>query len=496
MGGRFSKLQITNPVCSRSITRLLNHTITQFPMASPARTAAFDILLRVERQSAYASELLHAERYQKLSPADHGLCTELVMGVLRWRSALDAAIARAASQPLEKLDVEVLLALRLGAYQMGWLERVPARAAIYESVKLVKKARKRSAAGFVNAVLRKLSEYTEWRQSLSAAIDEVAAQDTTESHGPTITVSPQSPEVVVENFSSRFAHPQWLVERWYHAFGGRQTLSICRYDQQTPVTAIRLRVPEAEDELGRAGIELCPGALMADARRVEKGDMTRTAAFREGRVTIQDEGSQLVAALVGRGQRLLDCCAAPGGKTAVLADRNPQASIVAAELHPQRARLLRRLVRQENVQVIAANAEQLPVSGEFDRVLADVPCSGTGTLARNPEIKWRLKPEDLRDLHGRQVAIARSALEQLAPGGRLVYSTCSLEREENEAVAEEVLGDFDVRLLDCRGELEGMQERGELVWRDLDSLLQGPFLRTLPGVHPCDGFFAAMIEKS
>jgi 16S rRNA (cytosine967-C5)-methyltransferase len=235
---------------------------------------------------------------------------------------------------------------------------------------------------------------------------------------------------------------------------------------------------------------------MADARRVEKGDMTRTAAFREGRVTIQDEGSQLVAALVGRGQRLLDCCAAPGGKTAVLADRNPQASIVAAELHPQRARLLRRLVRQENVQVIAANAEQLPVSGEFDRVLADVPCSGTGTLARNPEIKWRLKPEDLRDLHGRQVAIARSALEQLAPGGRLVYSTCSLEREENEAVVKEVLGGFDVRLLDCRGELEGMQERGELVWRDLDSLLQGPFLRTLPGVHPCDGFFAAMIEKS
>lgn len=258
-----------------------------------------------------------------------------------------------------------------------------------------------------------------------------------------------------------------------------------------------MRVPEAEHELVAAGLELAPGAILRDARRVGKGDVTRTAALRERRIAIQDEASQLVGALVGQGRRLLDCCAAPGGKTAILADRNPGAEIVAAELHPQRARLLRRLAGADNVRVVAADALQLPIAGEFDRALADVPCSGTGTLARNPEIKWRLQPEDLSDLHARQVKIARSALQHLAPGGRLVYSTCSLEREENQAVVEELLaGEKNVRLLDCREELRAMRERGELVWEDLDSMSSGQYLRTLPGVHPGDGFFAAMLEKT
>ena len=443
-------------------------------MPSAARSAAFDILLRVERQSAYASELLHSERYKKLSPADHALCTELVMGVLRWRSALDAVIGETASQPLAKLDLEVLVALRLGAYQLGWLERVPARAALYESVELVKRARKRSAAGFINALLRKL------------AAEPGALRP---------TVPPL--DVTACSLATAFAHPEWLVERWIGQYGTEQASRICVHDQQVPVTAIRLAAPGAEEELRQAGIELSPGAILADARRVEKGDVTRAAAFREGRVAIQDEASQLVAMLLGPGRRLLDCCAAPGGKTAILEDRNPGSLIVAADLHPQRARLLRRLVRAGNVHVIAADATQLPLAGEFDRILADVPCSGTGTLARNPEIKWRLKPEDLADLHARQVGIARAALGHLAPGGRLVYSTCSLECEENQAVVEELLANVpSIRLLDCRGELDVMKQRGELVWQDLDSIRDGPFLRTLPGVHPCDGFFAAMIEKT
>ena len=180
---------------------------------------------------------------------------------------------------------------------------------------------------------------------------------------------------------------------------------------------------------------------MAGARIVVGGDVTRTRALTEGRVMIQDEASQLVAALVGTGSRILDCCAAPGGKTAALAARNPTAEIIAAELHAHRVELLRKRVRAANVQVIQADALSLAVSSGFDRVLADVPCSGTGTLARNPEIKWRLKPEDLDDLHQRQVGILHAALQQLSPGGRAVYSTCSLEREENEAVVEEVLRD-------------------------------------------------------
>jgi 16S rRNA (cytosine967-C5)-methyltransferase len=146
--------------------------------------------------------------------------------------------------------------------------------------------------------------------------------------------------------------------------------------------------------------------------------------------------------------------------------------------------------------VIQADALNLPTTGTFDRVLADVPCSGTGTLARNPEIKWRLKLDDLVDLHARQVAILKAALTHLAPGGRAVYSTCSLEREENELVVEESLRDApEYRVLDCREELEHLRSNGELVWEDLDSLLSGKFMRTIPGLHPCDGFFAAVIER-
>ena len=182
--------------------------------------------------------------------------------------------------------------------------------------------------------------------------------------------------------------------------------------------------------------------------------------------------------------------------TASIADRNPTSTIIAVELHPHRARLLRRLVRAGNVRVLAADAVRLPLVSQFERVLVDVPCSGTGTLARNPEIKWRLKHEDLADLQSRQLSILQSAMSHVASGGRVLYSTCSLEREENSDVVEKVLAsDKSFRLLDCRHELEILQKEGELVWKDIDSLISGPFVRTIPGLHPCDGFFVAILEK-
>src|SRR5512135_2593720 len=221
-------------------------------MVSASRSAAFDILLRVERQGAYASELLHSGRYQKLSAADHALCTELVMGVLRWRSVLDTAIEDIASQPLGKLDLEVLVALRLGAYQLGWLERVPARAAIYESVELVKKARKRSAAPLVNAVLRKLPGDRQWKEqlpaSLAAALREGTQPPSSEQTVWTFYTPHSGSAVGAQSWAHQFAHPAWLVERWCAEFGTAKTLAICQYDQQVPVTAIRLRTAGAEEE--------------------------------------------------------------------------------------------------------------------------------------------------------------------------------------------------------------------------------------------------------
>jgi 16S rRNA (cytosine967-C5)-methyltransferase len=442
---------------------------------SPARTAAFDILLRVERQDAYASELLHSALLAELSSRDRGLATEIVMGVLRWRSRLDELIAEASSRAISRLDIEVLIALRLATYQLKFLTRIPSSAAINESVELVKRARKTSAAPFANAVLRKLAN----TPPISAATEFDAS---------------------VANIAREYAHPEWLVERWAKQLGIEVVLKICQYDQAESALSLRFNDPTAEAEVIGDGIQLAPGRLLTRARVLlsDITDLSRTAAFRDARVVMQDEGSQLIAWLVGTGMRLLDCCAAPGGKTAVLAARNPTAEIIAAELHPHRADLMRRRVRAENVKVIQADALQLPVEGQFDRALADVPCSGTGTLARNPEIKWRLKPQDLDDLYAKQVAILRAALTHLAPGGRAVYSTCSLEREEDEDVVEELLaeGPGTFRLLDVRDELQRLRESGELAWRNLDSLVSGNYLRTIPGIHPCDGFFAAIIERT
>jgi 16S rRNA (cytosine967-C5)-methyltransferase len=441
---------------------------------SPARAAAFDILLRVETQDAYASELLHSSLLEKLSPRDRALTTEIVMGVLRWRSRLDEAIAAESSRLLGKLDIEVLTALRLGAYQLKFLTRVPPSAAINESVELVKRARKTSAAPFANAVLRKLA------------------------NNPSIQISEDS-QATAETVAREYAHPEWLVSRWAKQLGIEKTFQICRSDQAESVPSLRFEGPTVETELATESIELSPGKMLSSARLLMDCDvaqLSRTAAFREGRVMVQDEGSQLVALLVGSGSRLLDCCAAPGGKTAVLASRNPNAEIIAAEIHPHRVDLLRKRVRAANVKVMQADALDLPVQGEFDRVLADVPCSGTGTLARNPEIKWRLQPHDLGDLHIKQVAILRAAVSHLARGGRAVYSTCSLEPEENDAVVDEVLaGSHDLRLLDVRDELNRLRDAGELALEDLDSLVSSKFLRTIPGMHPCDGFFAAVLEK-
>jgi 16S rRNA (cytosine967-C5)-methyltransferase len=459
---------------------------------SPARAAAFEILMRIEKTDAYASEMLHSAQFARLAPADRGLMTELVMGVLRWRSVLDETIADFSatpsaspvlpkpggsdapqsggthSQPRVRFDLEVRTALRLGTYQLLFLDRVPRHAAVNESVELVKRARKRSAAGLVNAILRKITQ-------------------------------------AGFNPDNCAAHPQWILERWQREYGEEITRRICDYDQAAPKVTIRTpSIPQAaiaKEDLrsfgerpGSEPIQIAPGRLLARAAVVIAGDITRTVGYRERRLVIQDEASQLVALLAGRGQKILDCCAAPGGKTRILAEQNPEAEIVAMELHPHRAALLRKLVPAANVKVIVGDARAMPFRSSFDCVLVDAPCSGTGTLARNPDIKWRLHPGDLDRLRAYQIEILRSAMQALSPGGRLVYSTCSLEPEENEVVIESVPAD-SFPVIDCRRELLRLQSQGELAWNDIDSLVRGPYLRTLPGVHPGDGFFAAILAK-
>ncbi len=435
---------------------------------SPARKAAFDILLQVEAQAAYASNLLHSHSYSGLSTPDLALTTQIVMGVLRWLPLLDGRIATHLSLDINRLDLAVTTSLRMAAYQLHFLTRVPAFAVANDSVELVKRARKKSAAGLVNAVCRKLA----------LSIPEVPLI------GDATTTS---------GLAEAAAHPQWLVQRWVDRFGLEAAKEICTYDQAPPAPAVRTFSEDADGALARGGLRLAAGHILSSARRVLSGTAANAPL---ATLQVQDEASQLVAFLVGQGSKILDCCAAPGGKTRILAERNPHAHIAAVELHPQRASLLRTRVTSPQVQVVCADARLIPFSTKFDRVLADVPCSGTGTLARNPEIKNRLSPSDIEDLSQRQTAILAAALGSLASGGQVLYSTCSLEMEENEAVVENCLSRFPgYRLQPLRPVLESLRDNGELVWKDLESLVRGPFLRTIPGVHPCDGFFAALIER-
>ena len=480
---------------------------------SPARPAAFEILMRIGTTDAYASELLHSSRFAKLSPADHGLLTELVMGVLRWRGLLDETIAEHSSQAIAKLDMEVLTALRLGAYQILFLDRVPKHAAVNESVELVKRAHKRSATGLVNAVLRKIDK-------LGHLSEEHRAVESAESARPLLSSFARLNPSSSLRAGSRgrpsthiLSHPQWLVERWERIYDADTARKICNYDQSEPAQTIRIALakaiePRSTGETGASAatralddsatesIHLEPGELLSRAFTVKSGDVTRTNAFREHRLVIQDEASQLVALLVGSAKAILDCCAAPGGKTRILAQENPDTTVIAMELHPRRATLLKKLVSEPNVRIISADIRAMPFHKQFDRILVDAPCSGTGTLARNPEIKWRLKAEDLLRLQAYQLEILRSAMKHVAPGGRIVYSTCSLEPEENEQVIERALAEnSEFRAIDARSRLVELQSSGELPWKDIDSLVSGPYLRTIPGVHPCDGFFAAILER-
>jgi 16S rRNA (cytosine967-C5)-methyltransferase len=445
---------------------------------SAARREAFRILLSVERGHAHADDLLRDDSVSRLSVPDRHLTTALVLGVLRWQMVLDQQLRSLLARPNAKLDAEVLIALRMGAFQLLHLDRIPARAAIDESVQLAKQAGHRFASGMVNAVLRKLPA-----TSRLASSEEIATH----------------------------AHPQWMVERWTRLFGRDVACAICKHDQNPPALTIRIATPEVESELGEAGIALERGELLSSARRVMSGDVTATAAFREGRARIQDEGSQLIAEIAGAGNAMpglmpasiLDCCAAPGGKTLILAERNPTARIVACEASASRLESLRERVAPfgDRIECRLVDATALDFEAAFDVVLADVPCSGTGTLSRNPEIRHRLSPEDLPRQAERQQAILASALRAARPGGHVVYSTCSLESEENEQVIAAVLGELEgYHVSSMAARIDSTEAGGVLASSGAERLRScitpEGYLRILPGMFGTDGFFIALIEKS
>lgn len=378
-------------------------------MISPARLTAFRVLERVE-EGGYASDLLLRDS-AALDSRDAGLASEIVFGCLRRQAQLDHLIHGQTGG--RTLDRAVRIALRMGLYQMRHLDRVPAHAAVGESVELVKTHRKASAAGLVNAVLRRAPR------------------------GPAAWPSRE-----VE-----LSMPSWLLWSWDAQFGPDTANRLAAEYLSPPETFVR------NPPLDRLGLGLEPTGVPG-AWKVSSGDVTG--------LRIQDIGSQSIVPLLDLrpGLTFLDLCSAPGNKTAQALESEVVG--VACDLHWHRLKSVGAAAHR----VVLDATRPLPFRRTFDRILIDAPCSGTGTLGRNPEIRWRLKPEDIEALHLKQLAILRQGLQYLSPGGRLVYSTCSLERRENEDVVARV---DDVRVVETH--------------------------RRTPGIEPGDGFYAAVLES-
>lgn len=444
-------------------------------MIAPARAAAYQALRLV--MTADLGDTLARTRDPLADPRDRALATELVTGTLRWRGAIDHQLARTSGTALDRLDPEVLDAMRLAAYQLLYLARVPASAAVNDSVNLVKAARLKSAAPFVNAVLRRLARE---RKNLSWP----------------------PPERVVEYLSVVHSHPEWLVARWVARFGAEAAETWVRFNNIPPrltLAANRTRTNRATlaARLGAEGVETEPTSVAPHGLRVTDGRALSTSAFQTGLCLVQDEASQLIPEVVAAaaGNRVLDACAAPGGKTVALAAQvGATGTVVATDVRARRMRVLQATLARCQI----GNAHQVQISrraalpfhdGTFDAVLVDAPCSGLGTLRRDPDIKWKRRPDDLVGFAAAQVALLDRVARVVRSGGRLVYSTCSSEPDENETVV--------------RAFLAGAPE---FALQPLDTLADVPTsvralatpdgcLRTDPARDGLEAFFAAVLGR-
>jgi 16S rRNA (cytosine967-C5)-methyltransferase len=434
---------------------------------SAARQAAFEVLNQVEG-GAFSSVALAAKE-PGLQSLDRALCHELVMGVLRWQLHLDKIIEHYSGRTVNKLDPPVLHSLRLGLYQLRFLSRIPPSAAVNDSVNLVARARLRSARPFVNAILRRAAREPEY--------------------SPGATASSPLERIVLET-----SHPLWLIERWISAFGFEQTEAFARANNETPPVSIRVVTSVHEeidvlDKLRSAGATIEPSKIAKHAWRVSGATGEVRKLVQAGEIYVQDEASQLVAEVlnVQAGERVLDLCAAPGGKSTSIANRAVSASVLAMDVSRRRLETVAQNVkshRLKNVSLMVADAAKpLPFRSEtFDRVLVDAPCSGTGTLRQNPEIRWRLSAADIDELSQQQTRFLLNASTVVKLGGSLVYSTCSVEPEENEQVVRHLNERKDFRQLVVPAHQSLIMESGAA--------------RTWPHRDGTDGFFVAMFEKT
>ena len=454
-------------------------------MAALAREAALRALRLLRTERIDLGHALARARDPLSDIRDRALATDLVIGTLRWRNALDYQLQARSSKPLARLDTDVLDALRLGGYQLLHLRRVPAGAAVNDAVALVKAAGYRSAAAFANAVLRRLARERDalvWpaRPTTDAGTDR---------------------SLLVEHLSVVHSHPAWLVDRWLDRYGAAETETWLAVNNRAPALTLSAnRLCATREDVARRlraeGIETSPTKVAPEGLIVTSGRATGSHAYLEGAFVIQDEASQLIPALVEAsvGQRVLDACASPGGKTIALAAQATRSGlVVATDVRWRRMELLAATLRRcgtDGVHMIQiATTGNLPFQpASFDRVLVDAPCSGLGTIRRDPDIRWRRQSGDLPALQDAQVDLLKRIAPAVAVRGRLVYSTCSTEPEENEEVVRRFLATTQGFVLVNLATLSQIQPAIRAM-----ATPEG-YLRTSPRFG-LEGFFAAVLAR-
>jgi 16S rRNA (cytosine967-C5)-methyltransferase len=444
------------------------------------RAISLDILNRVEESDRHPDVLLtdSFKQYRHLTSLDRAFLTELTYGVLRWRARLDWIIRHFAKIPLEKIESEMLNTLRLGLYQIFFLTKTPASAAVNESVELAKKIRGKGGGGFVNAVLR------------SAIREKETISYPDERQDPALHIA------IIQS------HPLWLVQRWIDELGVEETLKICVANNRIPALTLRtnvlkIRREELIEKFRAKGFISAPAPFSDDGVLLKDGPPTSELPFlKEGLFAIQNEASQLISLILDPrpGESILDACAAPGGKTTHIGQRMENlGEIYAFDLRQEKLKQIEEGSKRLGIKIVrtkignAVNSLPLPGEMKFDRVLADVPCSGFGTVRRNPDLKWRKEREDLERLSQLQFSILKNLAGYVRGGGLLVYSTCTVFHEENEDVVERFLSKHRVFQLDSLV---------EILPKKCHVFIKNGYFKTFPPEGELDGFFAARLRKA
>ncbi|GAE33900.1 16S rRNA (cytosine(967)-C(5))-methyltransferase RsmB [Halalkalibacter akibai] len=447
-------------------------------MSKPVREVALEILLQIEKNQAYSNLLLNQTvNRTKLDPRDVGLLTELVYGTIQRRDTLDFYLQSFVKKGVNSLQDWVKVLLRLSVYQLAYLDRIPDRAVVHEAVTIAKKRGHKGISGMVNGVLRSIL-----REGLPT-FDKI--------------------EDDLERLALETSFPIWLVKRWSDQFGYEQTKAMCESSLVPPSVTVRVNkikatVEDAISLLEEEGLEVRKGVLSEDAIIIEKGNVFKTNAYRDGYITAQDESSMLVARAVGTepNMTVIDACAAPGGKSTHMAElMEGQGKVLSFDLHEHKVKLIREQASRlglDNITATALDARTLTSQydkNQFDRVLVDAPCSGFGVIRRKPDIKWSKELKDIQAIQRIQLDILTEAAQLVKNGGKLIYSTCTVDKEENELVIEKFLNEHPHFTLD-----ETLSERLPLKARQSTTFENG-MITILPQDFETDGFFIASLVK-